>query len=306
MTKYIVLASLIFILSGCGQVVSQDVSVRENIEQEVVPPSSIEPSKSPLSALLEEVQIGKSGHEYARITNIRIVSDAKGGFNPDSFTVTYTEEGLADDEINKSEEELKLQKQNDGTWKVIDKKITKQECHPGRCYDADKLTKSYKNEAYGFQFRYPESVIVENGGKGIYFRLKEPLITVKTKEGDLLFTIGTTDYFVRDDASQKYILQSPTEVIKLQKNCTKLFFGIPSIQTAQMSFGDGMDWSVFYNILNRKNVGFGIETHRRELLQSDLTEADFKKEYQRIDLEKQILSTLSFSSDSQSVSFTCK
>ncbi len=48
------------------------------------------------------------------------------------YKVTYTEDGLHDDVLKMREYEMKLVRQNDGTWKVTDKKLVKEECWPGR------------------------------------------------------------------------------------------------------------------------------------------------------------------------------
>lgn len=128
----------LFTITGCTQKpVTNEVKIQTDttLSSDTVQTDNTLDSLSPLSALLQQMQVGIPEGEYPRITNIRMVSDATAGFHPESFTVTYTEEGLADDEVSKVEYTLKLQKQSDGTWKVIDKKLTKSECYPGRCLE---------------------------------------------------------------------------------------------------------------------------------------------------------------------------
>ncbi|PIR73918.1 MAG: hypothetical protein COU35_05295 [Candidatus Magasanikbacteria bacterium CG10_big_fil_rev_8_21_14_0_10_47_10] len=133
MKKYLLLpVTLLLLGSGCAKQQITQNTISQSSTNTQVEVSSSENIHSPLSALLDHLQIGNPNGEYARLTNIRIQSDAEAGFNPSSFTVTYTEDGIADDEIRKEEYQLKLKKEADGNWKVTDKKLVHRECYEGR------------------------------------------------------------------------------------------------------------------------------------------------------------------------------
>lgn len=128
MKKYLLLSVTLLLLgAGCAKQPASTNTISEGNTDNQLEISAQENLNSPLSALLDQVAVGKSGIDYPRVTNIRIVSDEKAGFNPSSFTVTYTEEGLGDDAIRKQEYQMKLQKQENGNWKVTDKKLVKQD-----------------------------------------------------------------------------------------------------------------------------------------------------------------------------------
>jgi len=123
---------LLLLGSGCAkEQISQNIISNDSTNAQVEETYNAN-INSPLSALLDHLQVGKPNSEYARLTNIRIESDSEAGFNPSSFTVTYTEEGIADDVIRKEEYQLKLQRETDKNWKVTDKKLVGRECYEGR------------------------------------------------------------------------------------------------------------------------------------------------------------------------------
>lgn len=128
MKKYLLLSVTLLLLgAGCAKQPASTNTILEGNTNNQLKISVQENLNSPLSALLDQVAVGKSGIDYPRVTNIRIVSDAEAGFNPSSFTVTYIEEGLGDDAIRKQEYQMKLRKQENENWKVTDKKLVKQD-----------------------------------------------------------------------------------------------------------------------------------------------------------------------------------
>jgi hypothetical protein len=173
--------------------------------------------------------------------------------------------------------------------------------------------KTYKNDTYGFQFQYPDGVIIENGVKEFFFfGFKKPIITVKDSARNVLFAVGTTDYFKFDPVKQKYVLQAPNDIITFQENCTEPFFGNNSVRAAKMVWGDGGEWTVLYNIFTNHNVGLGITMNRfdPDIMappdRPDIVEQLKQSLKTRIALEEQILKTFVFVGDTSSIDFTCK
>ncbi len=158
----------------------------------------------------------------------------------------------------------------------------------------------YRNEKYGFEFQYPKDVSVKDGGKGVFFRLDEPIVTLSSTRGDL-FTVGVTTDIQKDISTGKYVLQSMTDVIQLAENCAKPFFGAKKIPSAEMSFGQGFESSTLYSIAMADGSGLSIETHNNSNPKRDLT-----KDNERKDLEGKVLRTLYFGGAVRPVEFTCK
>jgi len=174
--------------------------------------------------------------------------------------------------------------------------------------------KTYKNDTYGFEFKYPTGVTIESGVKEFFFfHFKTPIITVKDSAGKVVFAIGTTGYFKFDSGKQKYVLQALVDSITLQESCTKPFFDSSSIRAAEISWGEGGDWTILHNIFTSHNIGLGIAMNRFDPALEEargLPEDEVKKLKQSLDtriaLEKQILQTLTFIGNTSSIDFTCK
>ena len=92
--------------------------------------------------------------------------------------------------------------------------------------------------------------------------------------------------------------------ITLQESCTKPFFDSSSIRVAEISWGEGGDWTILHNIFTSHNVGLGIAINRFD--GPGVTEQQKQSLETRIALEKQILKTFTFVDNTSSIDFTCK
>lgn len=126
MKKIILVLVAIILLSGCGLPVSQKDSGKN---EKVVQENSPESLDNPLDAILKEnILIVENPEEaYPKMTQIKMES-----LDYYRMRVVVSQDSLPDDVLKKQEHEIYLERKDGEGWKVVSKKLIREECWPGR------------------------------------------------------------------------------------------------------------------------------------------------------------------------------
>ena len=123
------------LLSGCKKQISDKNPVEllsEENQKEVVAPTAFEEKdlKSPIEALSEAklINYDNASDIYTSDTVLRFKYNSR----EEKLKVFISSDGIPDDVIKKEEYQVDLIRQEDGNWEITNKKMTKQECWPGR------------------------------------------------------------------------------------------------------------------------------------------------------------------------------
>lgn len=152
MKKCILLFSAIFLLTGCTPQTAKNNNSRivevppmpelalpvedkapRNDDPAAVPVPEytqyFESLTSPLKAIAEAhmIVVDNPLEFYPQTTNIKIES-----LEVNRLKAIVTQDGLPDDVLEMQEYEMIIERQEDSSWKVIDKKLLREKCWPGR------------------------------------------------------------------------------------------------------------------------------------------------------------------------------
>jgi hypothetical protein len=183
--------------------------------------------------------------------------------------------------------------------------------------------KTYRNEQYGFEFQYPETVIVETPTKSDLDRYsltlpKDALVVAKKDIAGvvggetLLFGIGVGDAlktFNLEADPPRFLLPSDIYGHLAGEKCLLPVVEGSSLRGARIFFGDAFDAWGYYSVLlqgflpGNKNV----YNHDFHIYYSENYAPDFEAVAKKItSAREEVLKTLKFSSDLKVTTFRCE